>query len=110
MVRVQCRYADVAVIKGERYGLETDIYGIGSSVWELVTGEHPYHDARSQEELMITRGSDGGVLEINAEWPEVCGWVGGCACVCTCPRRRVAGVPFRTLIEFMSTSHHLFCR
>lgn len=61
------------MVKGEKHGLEVDIYGLGSSVWELMTGKHPYHScATTHDQVIKIRTMSGDSLFIDEEWPPVC--------------------------------------
>eukprot|EP00038_Savillea_parva_P002340 m.113478 g.113478 ORF g.113478 m.113478 type:complete len:1536 (+) comp10803_c0_seq1:348-4955(+) len=65
------QYMDPKVLQGGEYGLETDIYCLGSTVWELVTGKHPYHGATSVKQLIQARQHADATLPIDEEWPDV---------------------------------------
>jgi serine/threonine protein kinase len=60
---------DPTVLRGGEYGLETDIYCLGSTVWELITGKHPYHNVTNVQQLIETRKD--ASLPIEDDWPEV---------------------------------------
>lgn len=65
------RYMDPQVLRGGEYGLETDIYCLGSTVWELVTGKHPYHNATSVQQLIQARQHADASLPIDDDWPDI---------------------------------------
>eukprot|EP00039_Didymoeca_costata_P011739 m.166231 g.166231 ORF g.166231 m.166231 type:complete len:1362 (+) comp15274_c0_seq1:118-4203(+) len=66
-------YADRQIILGQPYGPEVDVFSLGTTVWQLVHGLHPFHDlgdnANRVLEIRKTRAQD--VLEINKTCPTV---------------------------------------
>mmetsp|Transcript_24827 Transcript_24827/g.74688 ORF Transcript_24827/g.74688 Transcript_24827/m.74688 type:complete len:1537 (+) Transcript_24827:167-4777(+) len=73
------QYMDPKVLQGGEYGLESDIYCLGSSVWELVTGKHPYQDAMSVQQLIQTRQHADASLPTDKSWPTViCNFIDKC--------------------------------
>eukprot|EP00041_Stephanoeca_diplocostata_P036228 m.1310676 g.1310676 ORF g.1310676 m.1310676 type:complete len:1607 (-) comp24827_c0_seq2:31-4851(-) len=63
-------YFDPKVMLGKDYGLEVDIYCIGSTVWELTTGQYPYQEAENLVELEERRKHNPQQhLPIATTWP-----------------------------------------
>ena len=63
-------YADPQVLMGVAYGLEVDIFSVGSTIWELAEGMMPYHGIGGMDSLMQHRlANPDTLLPMNEAWP-----------------------------------------
>lgn len=63
-------YADPQVLMGVPYGLEVDIFSVGSTIWELAGGKMPYSDIGGMDALMEhRRANPKELLPMDPAWP-----------------------------------------